>query len=99
MVYGVARALDGDRAGRRDCAAAILGAGEAATKAALDSIQLFGGNGYVDDSAVSRFLRDAKLYEIGAGTSEIHRTIIATDINAAHRQQQGGAAGLCSPSG
>ena len=64
----------------QDAAAAILFAGENATKCALDAIQLMGGNGYVNDNPVGRYLRDAKLAEIGAGTSEIRRMLIGREL-------------------
>jgi isovaleryl-CoA dehydrogenase len=65
----------------RNCAAAILYAAERATEVALDAIQCLGGNGYTNDYPVARILRDAKLYEIGAGTSEIRRIVIARDLS------------------
>lgn len=65
---------------RRDAAAAILFAAEQATKAALDTIQMLGGNGYINDYPAARLLRDAKLYEIGAGTSEIRRLLIGREL-------------------
>ncbi|CAH8506617.1 unnamed protein product [Dicrocoelium dendriticum] len=68
-----------------DCAAVILHNAEAATKVALDAIQILGGNGYTEDFPLSRILRDAKLYEIGAGTSEIRRLVIARGINSHYR--------------
>ncbi len=79
-VYAVARACDAGRASRKDAAGAILFAAEAATKAALDAIQVLGGNGYINDYATGRLLRDAKLYEIGAGTSEIRRMLIGREL-------------------
>ena len=79
-VYAVARACDAGRASRKDAAGAILFAAEAATKAALDAIQILGGNGYINDYPTGRLLRDAKLYEIGAGTSEIRRLLIGREI-------------------
>jgi isovaleryl-CoA dehydrogenase len=75
-VYTVARACDRGETTREDAAGAILFAAEAATKLALDAIQLLGANGYINDYATGRLLRDAKLYEIGAGTSEIRRMLI-----------------------
>ncbi|TPP65131.1 Isovaleryl Coenzyme A dehydrogenase [Fasciola gigantica] len=69
-----------------DCASVILHNAEAATKIALDAIQILGGNGYTDDYPVGRILRDAKLYEIGAGTSEIRRIVIARAINAQYQR-------------
>ena len=65
----------------KDCAAVILTLAETATKVALDSIQILGGNGYTNDFPVGRILRDAKLYEIGAGTSEIRRWLIGRELN------------------
>ena len=65
---------------RKDAAGAILYAAERATKCALDAIQLLGGNGYINDYPTGRLLRDAKLYEIGAGTSEIRRMLIGREL-------------------
>ena len=79
-VYAVARACDQGRTSRKDAAGAILFAAEAATKASLDAIQILGGNGYINDNATGRLLRDAKLYEIGAGTSEIRRMLIGREL-------------------
>jgi len=79
-VYAVARACDAGRTTRRDAAAAILFSSETATRMALDTIQLLGGNGYINDYPAARFLRDAKLYEIGAGTSEIRRMLIGREL-------------------
>jgi isovaleryl-CoA dehydrogenase len=79
-VYAVARACDRGEATREDAAGAILFAAEKATRAALDAIQLLGGNGYLNDYPAGRLLRDAKLYEIGAGTSEIRRMLIGREI-------------------
>jgi isovaleryl-CoA dehydrogenase len=79
-VYAVARACDRGKGSRKDAAGAILFAAEAATKAALDAIQILGGNGYINDYPAGRLLRDAKLYEIGAGTSEIRRLLIGREI-------------------
>lgn len=79
-VYSVARACDKGNVSRKDAAGAILYSAEAATKAALDTIQLLGGNGYINDYAAGRLLRDAKLYEIGAGTSEIRRMLIGREL-------------------
>ncbi|WP_431270094.1 acyl-CoA dehydrogenase family protein [Dankookia sp. P2] len=70
-VYAVARSCDRGQTTRKDAAGAILYAAEAATRIALDAIQILGGMGYINDSPTGRLLRDAKLYEIGAGTSEI----------------------------
>jgi isovaleryl-CoA dehydrogenase len=79
-VYTVARACDRDETTREDAAGAILYAAEAATRVALDAIQLLGGNGYINDYPAGRLLRDAKLYEIGAGTSEIRRMLIGREL-------------------
>jgi isovaleryl-CoA dehydrogenase len=79
-VYTVAKACDRGETTREDAAGAILFAAEAATRSALDAIQLLGGNGYVNDYPVGRLLRDAKLYEIGAGTSEIRRMLIGREL-------------------
>ena len=79
-VYAVARACDRGRTSRKDAAGAILYAAERATALALDAIQLLGGNGYVNDYPTGRLLRDAKLYEIGAGTSEIRRMLIGREL-------------------
>ncbi|MDO2953654.1 isovaleryl-CoA dehydrogenase [Aeromonas simiae] len=80
LVYAVARDCDAGRPRRKDCAAAILYAAENATQMALDAIQLLGGNGYINDYPTGRLLRDAKLYEIGAGTSEIRRWLIGREL-------------------
>ena len=74
-VYAVARACDRGLTTRKDAAGAILFAAEASTKASLDAIQILGGMGYINESPTGRLLRDAKLYEIGAGTSEIRREL------------------------
>ncbi len=79
-VYAVARACDAGRTTRKDAAGAILYAAETATKLALDAIQILGGNGYINDYPTGRLLRDAKLYEIGAGTSEIRRMLIGREL-------------------
>jgi isovaleryl-CoA dehydrogenase len=79
-VYAVARACDRGETTREDAAGAILYAAEGATKIALDAIQLLGGNGYINEFPTGRLLRDAKLYEIGAGTSEIRRLLIGREI-------------------
>jgi isovaleryl-CoA dehydrogenase len=81
-VYAVNQACDRRETTRKDAAAAILFAAENATQCALDAIQLMGGNGYVNDNPVGRFLRDAKLAEIGAGTSEIRRMLIGRELFA-----------------
>lgn len=79
-VYNVAKSCDRGETTRKDAAGAILYSAELATKMALDAIQLLGGNGYVNEYATGRLLRDAKLYEIGAGTSEIRRMLIGREI-------------------
>ncbi len=79
-VYAVARASDAGRTTREDAAGAILYAAEKATQVALDAIQALGGNGYINDYPTGRLLRDAKLYEIGAGTSEIRRMLIGREL-------------------
>jgi isovaleryl-CoA dehydrogenase len=79
-VYCVARACDRGETTREDAAGAILFAAENATKIALDAIQCLGGNGYINDYPTGRLLRDAKLYEIGAGTSEIRRMLIGREL-------------------
>lgn len=79
-VYAVAQACDRGQTTRQDAAGAILYAAEKATQVALDAIQLLGGNGYVNDYPTGRLLRDAKLYEIGAGTSEIRRMLIGREL-------------------
>ncbi len=79
-VYTVARACDEGRTTREDAAGAILYAAERATWMALEAIQCLGGNGYINDFPTGRLLRDAKLYEIGAGTSEIRRMLIGREI-------------------
>ena len=79
-VYGVAKTCDSGEVTREDAAGCILFAAEKATQVALDSIQCLGGNGYTNDYPVARLLRDAKLYEIGAGTSEIRRVLIGREI-------------------
>ena len=79
-VYAVAKACDRGETTREDAAGAILYAAENATKVALDAVQLLGGNGYINDYPTGRYLRDAKLYEIGAGTSEIRRMLIGRQL-------------------
>jgi isovaleryl-CoA dehydrogenase len=78
--YAVAKACDAGRTARKDAAGAILFAAETATQLALDAIQILGGNGYINDYPTGRLLRDAKLYEIGAGTSEIRRWLIGREL-------------------
>ncbi|KZN47780.1 isovaleryl-CoA dehydrogenase [Pseudoalteromonas luteoviolacea] len=79
-VYTVAKACDRGETTRKDAAGVILYAAELATKLALDAIQLLGGNGYINEYSTGRLLRDAKLYEIGAGTSEIRRMLIGREL-------------------
>lgn len=89
FTYTVAREIDNNSASSgirtQDCAGAILYAAERATESALDAIQLMGGNGYVNELPAGRLLRDAKLYEIGAGTSEIRRMVIGRAFNREHK--------------
>lgn len=92
-VYSVARAIDESRKQNntvlrkgtsnftKDCAGVILFVAEKATQSCLDAVQLLGGNGYTNEYIVGRLLRDAKLYEIGAGTSEIRRWLIGRELN------------------
>ena len=79
-VYAVARACDRGQTTRKDAAGAILYAAEKATAVALEAIQCLGGNGYINEYPTGRLLRDAKLYEIGAGTSEIRRMLIGREL-------------------
>ena len=79
-VYAVAQACDRGQTTRKDAAGAILYSAERATQMALDAIQLLGGSGYINEYATGRLLRDAKLYEIGAGTSEIRRMLIGREL-------------------
>jgi isovaleryl-CoA dehydrogenase len=79
-VYAVAKACDRGETTREDAAGAILYSAERATQVALDAIQVLGGNGYTNDYPAARLLRDAKLYEIGAGTSEIRRMLIGREL-------------------
>lgn len=79
-VYAVAKACDRGETTRKDAAGAILFASENATQMALESIQILGGNGYINEFPTGRLLRDAKLYEIGAGTSEIRRMLIGREL-------------------
>jgi isovaleryl-CoA dehydrogenase len=81
-VYAVAAACDRGETTRKDAAGCILYSAERATQIALDAIQLLGGNGYINDYPTGRLLRDAKLYEIGAGTSEIRRWLIGREMMA-----------------
>ena len=79
-VYAVGRACDEGQTSRKDAAGVILFAAEKATQMALDTIQILGGNGYINEFPAGRLLRDAKLYEIGAGTSEIRRMLIGREL-------------------
>ena len=79
-VYTVAKACDNGQTARKDAAGAILFASETATWMALEAIQALGGNGYMNEYPAARLLRDAKLYEIGAGTSEIRRMLIGREL-------------------
>ncbi|MCP4002530.1 MAG: isovaleryl-CoA dehydrogenase, partial [Gammaproteobacteria bacterium] len=79
-VYAVAQACDRGETTRKDAAGVILYSAEKATQMALDAIQCLGGNGYINDYSAGRLLRDAKLYEIGAGTSEIRRMLIGREL-------------------
>ena len=79
-VYACARACDEGRVTRQDAAGCILYAAERATRVALEAIQALGGNGYINDYPAGRLLRDAKLYEIGAGTQEIRRMLIGREL-------------------
>ena len=81
-VYAVAHACDRGEVDRKDCAGAILYSAERATWMALEAIQALGGNGYIEEYPTGRLLRDAKLYEIGAGTSEIRRWLIGRELYA-----------------
>ena len=80
--YTVAQAADRGETTRKDSAGCILYSAERATQCALDAIQLLGGNGYTNEYPTGRLLRDAKLYEIGAGTSEIRRMLIGREMMA-----------------
>jgi isovaleryl-CoA dehydrogenase len=79
-VYAVAKACDRGKTTRKDAAGAVLYAAERGTWMALEAIQALGGNGYVNDFPTGRLLRDAKLYEIGGGTSEIRRMLIGREL-------------------
>ena len=97
-LYNTARALDQYKASQKskptgtspftkDCAAVILTLAETATQVGLDAIQILGGNGYTNEYPVGRIMRDAKLYEIGAGTSEIRRWLIGRELNKEYSQK------------
>lgn len=80
-LYGVARSAVAGRVNSKDCAGVVLYCSEKATQMALDTIQILGGNGYINEYPAGRLLRDAKLYEIGGGTSEVRRLIIGRALN------------------
>lgn len=84
-LYGVARSCDAGKANAKDCAGVILYNAEKATQVALDAIQILGGNGYINDYPTGRIMRDCKLYEIGAGTSEIRRLVIGRNLNKEYK--------------
>jgi isovaleryl-CoA dehydrogenase len=79
-LYAIARACDQGIVSRKDAASVILYTAERATQMALQAIQILGGNGYINEYPTGRLLRDAKLYEIGAGTSEIRRMLIGREL-------------------
>ena len=83
--YCVGRACDQGYFSNKDCAGVILYSAEKCTQVCLDAIQILGGNGYINDYPTGRFLRDAKLYEIGAGTSEVRKLIIGRCLNAEYK--------------
>merc|ERR1712059_64810 len=80
-LYNIAKAADQGHVAPKDCASIILCCAEKATQMGLDAIQILGGNGYINDYPTGRFLRDAILYEIGVGTSEVRRSLIGRAIN------------------
>ncbi|XP_067642841.1 isovaleryl-CoA dehydrogenase, mitochondrial [Eurosta solidaginis] len=84
-LYAVARAVDNGERSSKDCAGVILYCAEKATQVALDAIQILGGNGYINEYPTGRIMRDAKLYEIGAGTSEIRRWLIGRQLNEEYK--------------
>jgi len=81
LVYAVGRACDSGHVSRRDCAGAILYSTEKAVEVALDAMQCLGGNGYINEYPTGRFLRDARLYTVGAGSQEIRRMLIGREFN------------------
>ena len=83
-LYAVAKACDQGQVSRKDAASVILYTAEKATQIALQAIQILGGNGYINEYPTGRLLRDAKLYEIGAGTSEIRRMLIGRELFNQH---------------
>jgi len=84
--YCVGRAADRGHFSAKDCAGVILYTAEKCTQVCLDAIQILGGNGYINDYATGRFLRDAKLYEIGAGTTEVRKLVIGRTINDEYKR-------------
>jgi isovaleryl-CoA dehydrogenase len=84
FLYMMGKLADTGKITNRDCASVVMFASEAATQVGLDAIQCLGGNGYTNDYPAGRILRDAKLYEIGGGTNEIRRTIVAKDLVKGH---------------
>lgn len=84
-LYSVARSAEAGVRSSKDCAGVILYCAERATQVALDAIQILGGNGYINENPTGRILRDAKLYEIGAGTSEIRRWLIGRQLNQEYK--------------
>lgn len=92
-LYSVARACDLGHRSSKDCAGVILYCAEKATQVALEAIQILGGNGYINEYSTGRIMRDAKLYEIGAGTSEIRRWLIGRQLNAEYKWS--GARNIC----
>ncbi|XP_060801264.1 isovaleryl-CoA dehydrogenase, mitochondrial [Amyelois transitella] len=84
-LYNVAKACDDGHVNSKDCAGVILYCAEKATQVALDAIQILGGNGFINDYPTGRILRDAKLYEIGAGTSEVRRMLIGRSLNTEYK--------------
>ncbi|KAJ1364498.1 hypothetical protein KIN20_024615 [Parelaphostrongylus tenuis] len=85
-LYTVAKAADNGHLSNKDCAGVILYLAEKCTQVCLDAIQILGGNGYINDYPTGRLLRDSKLYEIGAGTSEVRRLIIGRALNKEYMQ-------------
>uniref|UniRef100_A0AC35THB6 Acyl-CoA_dh_1 domain-containing protein n=1 Tax=Rhabditophanes sp. KR3021 TaxID=114890 RepID=A0AC35THB6_9BILA len=84
-LYAVAKAASSGNVVSKDCAGVILYLAEKATQVCLESIQILGGNGYINDYPVGRMMRDAKLYEIGAGTSEVRRLVIGRALNKEYK--------------
>lgn len=84
-LYSVARAVDKGHISPRDCAAVLMYASEQCVLVALDALQCLGGNGYINDYPTGRILRDAKLYEIGAGTQEVRKLVLGRSFNALYK--------------